>query len=411
VSKSTLAGIAPLRRNRSFNLLWLGQAVSQFGDYLPYVSLPLFVKYLSDGTFAVALSYTLDVVPTIVVGFVGGAVIDRLRIHRVMIVTDLLRAAAFAMLAWMAASGGTVSTGTSLLAALSVSFVAGTLAATFMGALFAAIPRIVDSEQLAAANSRLAATQNVATVVGPATAGLLIANVGFWPTFAVNAVTFTVSAGTLAVMGPIHSRVGAPEPDNLDKATAGFRVIFGDPRLRATTVAVSAANLMLGFVEATFVIAFEEIGAREGWQQGVLFAVFGAGALAGSMLTPRMAARFGNGRLFVGGLIVFGSVFAAFSASEYGVLAGVLLFASFVGFQLFAISYTTIRQRYTPEHLLGRVATASRALAWSTLPLGALGGAYLSEVVGYGPMFRAAPIVVLLIGLALVPSIVWTDTD
>src|SRR5690606_26414563 len=126
-------------------------------------------------------------------------------------------------------------------------------------------------------------------------------------------------------------------------------------------------------------------GAREGWQQGILFAVFGAGALAGSILTPWMAARFGNGRLFVGGLVGFGSVFTAFSASSYGLLAGVLLFTSFVGFQFFAISYTTIRQRYTPEHLLGRVATASRALAWSTLPVGALGGAYLSEAVGFGP--------------------------
>ena len=410
MSKSTLVGVAPLRRNRSFNLLWFGQAVSQFGDYLPYVSLPLFVKYLSDGTFAVALSYTLDVIPTIVVGFVGGAVIDRLRLHRVMIVTDLLRAAAFATLAWMAASGGAVSTGMSLVAALSVSFVAGTLAATFMGALFAAIPRMVGAEQLAAANSRLAATQNLATVIGPATAGVLIANVGFWPTFAVNAVTFTVSATTLAIMGPIGPQGEHRAPDRIHRATAGFRVIFADPRLRATTLAVGGANLVLGFVEATFVIAFEEIGAREGWQQGILFAVFGAGALAGSILTPWMAARFGNGRLFVGGLVIFGSIFTAFSASSYGLLAGVLLFAAFVGFQFFAISYTTIRQRYTPEHLLGRVATASRALAWSTLPVGALGGAYLSEVVGYGPMFRAAPIVVLLIGLALFPSVVWADT-
>lgn len=394
-----------------FNLLWAGQAISQLGDYLPYVSLPLFVKYLTDGTFEVALAYALDASPAVLVGFLGGALIDRWRLRTVMVVTDLLRAAAFGYLAWLAATGPVEGSGEGLVAVWAVAFIAGTLAAFFNGALFAAIPRLIARERLATANSKLAASLNLATILGPALAGFLISVIGFWPTFALNAATFIVSALSLVLLGDIDSHA---EPGDrkgyVHESMLGLRHLWGDPRLRVATLGVAGVNFVTGFIEGTLVLTFDLVGAVEEWQQGLLFTFMGLGALAGSVAAPRTIRRLGNGRTMVVGTMAFGTLFSFFSTSRYGFVAFATIFLAFIGFQLVAVPYATIRQAYTPDHLLGRVATVSRAIAWTTLPVGALIGAAASDLTDFGAVVRAAPLIIVGVALSLMLTVVWRDT-
>ncbi len=397
--------------DRRFNLLWAGQAVSQLGDYLPYVSLPLFVKYLTDGTLEVALAYALDASPAVLVGFLGGALIDRWRLRSVMLITDVLRAAAFGYLAWIAAMGPAEGSGEGLVAVLAVAFVAGTLAAFFNGALFAAVPRLIARDQLATANSKLAASLNLATILGPALAGLLISNIGFWPTFALNAATFLVSAVTILAVGEINT--GPPVQQKrgyLEESLQGLSHLWGDRRLRVATLGVAAVNFVTGFVEGTLVLTFDLVGATEEWQQGLLFTFMGAGALIGSITAPRAIGRLGNGKTLVLGTLAFGTLFSFFTSTSYGVAAFATIFFAFVGFQLVAVPYATIRQKYTPDHLLGRVATVSRAIAWTTLPVGALIGATASDLTDFGAVVRAAPMFIVAVALTLMLTVVWSDT-
>lgn len=392
---------------RRFNVLWAGQAVSQFGDYLPYVSLPLFVKYLTDGTLEVAFAYALDAAPAVLVGFLGGALIDRVKVRTVMVATDLLRAVAYAMLAWVAASDPEPGSGTGLLLVFSVAFVAGTLAAFFNGALFAAVPRLVARDRLATANSQLAASLNLASILGPALAGVLISSFGFWPTFAFNSFTFIVSAATVAMVGPISIERPADPEGYWKETSAGFRHLWGHPRLRTATLAVAAVNFVTGFLEGTLVLTFDLVGAVQGWQQGLLFTFMGAGALVGSLFAPRAIGRAGNGRVMVLGTIAFGTLFSLFVNSTYGIAGFALLFVAFSAFQLVSVAFTTLRQKYTPDDLLGRVATASRAIAWTTLPVGAVLGATLSDVTDFRYVVRAAPILLLVMGLLMMRSVIW----
>jgi predicted MFS family arabinose efflux permease len=395
---------------RRFNLLWAGQAVSQFGDYLPYVSLPLFVKYLTDGTFEIALTYALDASPAVIVGFLGGVLVDRVKSRNLMVITDLLRALAFAVLAWLAASDPAPGSGTGLVLVFSITFVAGMLAAFFNGALFAAVPRLVARHRLAVANARLSASLNLASILGPALAGVLISAVGFWPTFALNAVTFLVSAATVAMVGPIR----VPDPADgtegyWSAAFSGLRHLWSDRRLRVATMGVAAVNFVTGFLEGTLVLTFDLVGAGDEWQKGLLFAFMGAGALMGSVAAPRMIARLGNGRTMVVGTLGFGGLFSFFVNSSYGVGAFVLLLAAFSAVPLLAVAYATLRQQLTPDALLGRVAIASRAVAWTTLPVGALLGAAVSDLTDFGLVVRAAPVGLLIIGLAMMMTVVWRD--
>jgi MFS family permease len=393
---------------RRFNLLWAGQAVSQFGDYLPYVSLPLFVKYLTDGTFEIALTYALDASPAVIVGFLGGVIVDRASTRNLMVVTDLLRAVAFAVLAWVAASDPEPGSGAGLMLVFAVTFVAGMLAAFFNGALFAAVPRLVARHRLAVANARLSASLTLASILGPALAGVLISAVGFWPTFALNAVTFVVSAATVARVGPIRVPVPSGEPEGYWRAaSSGLRHLWSDQRLRIATVGVAAVNFVTGFLEGTLVLTFDLIGAGEEWQQGLLFTFMGVGALMGSLAAPRVISGLGNGRTMVIGTLGFGSLFALFVNSSFGAAAFILLLAAFSAVPLLSVAYATLRQQLTPDELLGRVATASRAVAWTTLPIGALLGAAVSDLTDFGLVVRAAPFGLLIVGLALMRTVVW----
>jgi MFS family permease len=396
--------------DRRFALLWFGQAVSQFGDYLPYVALPLFVRYLTNGTLEVALAYALDAIPAVLVGFFGGVLLDRLPLRNVMVVTDVLRAAAYGYLAWLAWTGPEPGSSVGLGAVLALAFVAGTLAAFFSGALMAAVPRLIHPDRLAVANSKLAGTENGAQIFGPAAAGLLIGVFGFWPTFALNAVTFLVSAATVFLVGPLDRRGDATERRSFwAEAAEGARFMWQDPVLRVATLGFAAANLAMGFIESTLVIAAERVGATAGWQLGSLFALMGVGALIGSILLPRVSARLGDGRVITLGVLGIGLFYSSFTAIRFGTVGAVLLALTFASLQMAAIAFVVLRQRRTPEHLMGRVATATRSIAWTPLPIGAVAGAALSEALDFGVVFRLAPFFVFCVGAVLLLTPVWRE--
>lgn len=398
---------------RRFNLLWTGQAVSQLGDYVAYLSIPLFVKFLTDSSFSLAVTYSLETAPVVLVGFAGGVLIDRVSIRGLMILTDLLRAAAFGFLAWVASSNPVEGSSQGLGAVFVVAFAAGTLAALFGSALLTIVPRLVPSELLASANSRIATTENLANVLGPALAGLLVGQIGFWPTFVFNALTFVVSAVSLTLLGPVPVPDRSHEPGGFwIAATNGLRFLWREGRLRTATLAIASANLVLGFIEATFVLAAEEvIGATETWQQGMLFGVLGAGAVLGAVLAPAVIRRLGLGRTLITGLLIFGVTYTIFANLPFGVVGSVVVFVAFIGFQFANIPFVTIRQTFTPSLLLGRVITASRAIGWLTLPVGALTGAAIAEGTGsFALMVRWSPLAIVAVGLALIPTVLWRDT-
>ncbi len=112
----------------------------------------------------------------------------------------------------------------------------------------------------------------------------------------------------------------------------------------------------------------------------------------------------------IAGLLVFGSGYTIFVNTRYGIPGLVYLFIGFMGIQFVNVSVATIRQTYTPNVLLGRVMTASRAIGWTTLPLGALAGTALADATGsFDLLTRTTPLLVFAVGVALVFTPIWSD--
>lgn len=393
--------------------LWIGQTVSQFGTYVAFLTLPLLVLHIQDvtgegTTLDFSITYALETAPTILVGLLGGVLLDRWHLRPVMIATDLLRAAAFF---YLAATVGSYGINTVFVFA----FIVGSMTTLFDSALFSLIPAIVSRDRLGDGNSYVAASQQANFALGPLVAGILAATTG-GPALGLflNGATFVVSAISLNWVGRVaHHR----DPDEegtsfLGEAANGIRYIWSEPRLRITTIAVAIPNFVMGFIEATFVIlAFRVLNAQTEAEVGILLFAMGVGGVIGALTAPRIARSIGVGKTLVMGMGVTGVALFAVMFTTYGFLTLALQVGWMIGVSIINVPLVTIRQHYAAPSMIGRVISATRALGWATLPIGALVGGWLGATESsYLLVARMFPL--LLVGTAgwLYTTVVWSDT-
>jgi MFS family permease len=391
-----------------FRALYAGTAVSLLGNYVAYLTIPILVLQIlggdADETAPFSFTYALETIPTLIFGLAGGVLLDRVRLRGAMIVADLIRAAAFFYLAANVDSIG-------LPTVFALSFLVGSFSAVYENALFAILPSLVPQEKLATANGRIAATQSVMFAAGPVVAGAMANLAGPAPGLWFNGATFLASTVALIFVGGVARAPGRDEEAGFVEETLnGLRFLVGEPRLRDSTIVAATANLVFGFVEATLVVlASVVLGTTEEVQFGILIVAFGIGSTSGAAMASRVIRFLGLGRTMILGLLTMGGGMGLLVFSRYGVLALVFALVMGVGIGLVNVPIATMRQVYTPSAMLGRVITASRALSWGTLPIGALLGGALAEQVSYTPIVRMTPLVLLAVAAWVFTTPLWKD--
>ena len=401
------------RLGRRFGALWVGHTISQFGTYVALLSLPLLVAHIqeqtgSESVLDFAFTYALETFPAFIVGILGGVLLDRWHLRPVMIATDLIRATAFFYLVATLDSYG-IST------VFVVAFLVGSCTTFFDGALYAMIPALVPRKELATANSLMAASQQVMFAIGPLVAGILSATTG-GPGLGLflNGLTFVASAVSLRFVGRVAKpEVALSDPGTfLEETRRGLAHIWSEPRLRVTTIAAAVPNLVIGFVEATFVVlAATVIMTRTDTDIGVFLGALGVGGLLGAFLAPTVVRWLGLGRSLIAGMMLAGLGLLAVVYTTFGLLTITLQVTWMVGILVVNVALTTIRQEYAGPGMLGRVVTAARALGWVTLPLGALLGGWLGSTPATYPwVARTMPLLIIGTAVWLVTTVLWSDT-
>jgi MFS family permease len=415
-------GVADRRRARR-NMLPLvgGQAVSLFGDYIAFFSLPYFVLALTAEPIDLGFTAAAETLPMLLFGLVAGVILDRWRnLRGALISVDLARAGVFAALGFAAAGGA----GTRWLV-FGVAFIIGTLSVFFDSGLQTLMPSMIDDDMLIDANSHLAVARMATYSIGPLVGGILIAfSGGFAIAFFINAVTFVVSAAFLAMLRIVHDRPTASSEAFRESLVDGVRFLLGDPRLRWATLGGTLTNLVFQPLEALLVLFvvteildqpattvgdLTEVGAAI----GLFYALNAAIGAIGAAFAPRVSARLPLGTMYVVGLFMVGGGFLALALIGT-FIAVVPAGLTFAGMAWVNVSLTTMRQRLTPPELLGRVIAASRTLAWLGLPLGAAIGGMIAGQIGVIPVYVGGSLLVLgiaafLLGTALVRDPVMAD--
>ena len=402
-------GIAD-RRTARRNLWPLigGQAVSLFGDYIAFFSLPYFILSLTAAPIDLGLTAAAETLPMLLFGLVAGVFLDRMRsLKSTLVWVDVARASVFVVLA-LAAAGGAGSRWL----VFGVAFAVGTLSVFFDSGFQTLMPAVIDEDMLIDANARLAVARMVTFSVGPLVGGVIIAfSGGFALAFLLNAATFLVSALLLAFLRIVHERDVTRREPFAESLRDGLRHLFGDRRLRWATLGGTFTNLVFQPLEALLVlfVVTEVLGLPAdtigdltdvGTKIGMFYALNAAIGAVGVALAPRASTKLPLGTMYVVGLFSVGGGFLALAAmgSFWAVIPAGFTFA---GMAWVNVALTTMRQRLTPPELLGRVIAASRTLAWVGLPLGAAIGGFLAGLVGVVTVYVAGSILVIVIAALL----------
>jgi len=301
-----LVDISPLRTNREFRFLYSGQMISLLGSNLTVVAVPYQVYAQTHSSLWVGLASLIQL-PVLITGALwGGAMGDRVDKRVLMLISAVVLGLTSAGLAVNAHVHDHHLVALLLLAALSAGF------AGFSGPLrTAAIPKMVAPDELVAAYSLNQVAMNTAVIVGPALAGVLIAGVGLYSCYAIDAATF----GVLALMTfPL-----APMPAPAEHAgTAMFRAIgdgFRYVRAHAVVQAVYLVDLnamVFGLPRALFPAVALTIYHGGPRTVGLLYAAPGVGALLMAVVTGWIARVRRQGRLVALVVIAWGTSMALF---------------------------------------------------------------------------------------------------
>lgn len=393
---------APLRGNRDFWVVLVGQGVSSFGDAITNTALPLLVLALTGSGLAMGVVGVLSTLPDLLVGLPAGAYADRWDRRKMMLLADLGRALLTAVIPISVWLGGPT-----LALILLVTFPLNVLRVAWLAAFTAAVPGLVGRGQIARANAVFEAFFNVGWIVGPALAGFLAATIGPGPTIALDALTFALSAAALLLVRRPLKPAPRSEPTHLvADIREGIAFVARHPTLRAvialwTTASVTYAGLTSGII--FYVTIDRDLGAGV---VGLVLSAFAVGSLGGSLLAARLAFR-AVGPVMLGGTIVTGLtlVVAALDAPVPLIVA-----AAFVAGLMQAnvlVAYLTLRTQLSPDALLGRVGATARTLSVGLMPLGALATGLLLDLVG-GAVTLAimgGAAIVAGLGFAILPDV------
>jgi MFS family permease len=381
----------------AFRVLWWSRAVSFAGDGIGRTALVLYAA--THGVAAVSLVLLAVALPRFL-GPVAGALADRLDQRRLMAVCETGQAAVFAVLAVFLPP---------LPVLVVLVLVTGGFATAFVPAGRSAVPSLVPGRDLGRANALLGMAFNIQVAVGPTVGGLAVELGGARLAFAVNAVTFGVSALILTRLPPL--RATGDHGGLWTETLAGLRFVAGSPGPRALVLSlfVAVSFAAVDNVALVFLVSDEMHGSAA--EFGLTQTAFGVGMLAATGLLAigqRSAVA-----LLIGGLALSasGTVATALVPTLLAVAAAQLVAGMGNGVE--NVTTDTLVQRLTPRHLLGRVfgavgtaAQLGSAVAYVIAgPLvGTLGprGAFLVAGAGCG--------LALLVAVPALRAAVRTDT-
>lgn len=369
-------------RQRDFGMLWGGQIVSEVGSQVTVLALPtLAIFSFHAGPAAVGLLVAAERIPFPVLGLGAGAIVDRVRKRRLMLVCNLARAAILAAIPVLAAVGAL-----QLWHLFVAAVVMGAFSVFFDLAYLAYVPMLVRADQLLEANSRLEVTWSTGAMAGPGLGGLLVQAFGAARAVLADAASFLVSAASLLAIRHREPRLLTPARRRmLSEVGEGLRHVFGHPVLRAQLLCLTLAGVFAHAYEAPlFVFAYGRLHLSPGLL-GAVIASAGAGAILGSLVAARVIARLGVGRTMAFSDAAAIGLFAAIPLAVF-VPPAALLFPLFIATGASGtagnIAQVTLRQSLSPARLQGRMSSVFRTFFWGAWPLGNLVGGLLAASIG-----------------------------
>ncbi len=412
--RETLLTRAPALQNPAFRLLWFGQLVSVVGSQMQLVAIDWHIYNLLQGqTYAISLagqSFDLNlaalglgglglsrVIPIVILAMMGGVIADSKERRKVLLVTQSI----LAVIALILATTTLVNYVNILLIYLLSAATAGTTAFD-NPARQSLVPNLVPRHHLTNAVSLNTLLFQIGTIVGPAVAGVMLANFNIGWIYIVNAISFSAVLFALSQM----PRYGYKEQVITMQTTMGFdsflegwrfvrssRIIWGTMLLDFFATFFSSARSMLPIVAA-------EVLKTNGAGYGILATAQSVGAVIAGTIASLRGDIQRQGYVLLISVGVYGVATALFGMSTWFWLSYFLFALTGAGDTVSTVIRGTIRQLLTPDHLRGRMVSVNMIFFMGGPQLGELEAGVVAAIFG-------APVAIITGGIATVIMTAW----
>ncbi len=351
--------LTPLRTSRDFRLVFIGGAVSGFGSFITYVTIPFQVAALTHDPFAVGLLGVCELVPLLVMSFVGGALADYVD-RRLLVRGAELALAALCGVLLVNALGDRPH----LWLLYLVAAVTAAIDGVQRPALEAMVPRLVEPEELPAVSALQSLGYQVAQLGGPALAGILIASVSLTWVYTFDLLTFVVSLTCLTLVRAVPPPPDADRP-SLRSVVTGLRYARSRPELLGTYL-VDINAMFFGMPQALYPFLALSLGGPK--VLGLLYAAPAAGAMVATIGSGWTGRVHRHGLLVLIAAVLWGVGIVAAGLSH--MLWLTLFSLAFAGAadMVSGIFRSIIWSQTIPDHLRGRLA-GIEMLSYTTGPL------------------------------------------
>jgi MFS family permease len=383
---------ARLALGPGYRRLWASSAFSNLADGIFVVVLPVLAARITDSPALVAGVVFVGRLPWLVFVLFAGALADRFDRRRTMLLVSVFRVGVMAGLGLLA-----IQDQLALPALYLAAFALGIGETLYDTAAQSVLPAIVPGDLLSRANGRLYAVEvTMNQFVGPPLGGVLIA-LSVPLALAGSALGFGVAAAGLTLLrGSFHAE-RVERTSILRDIREGLAYLLGDRFLRTLAIMVGVMNLASSATFAVlvlYVVAPGPMGLSEvGY--GLLLTSWAVGAIAGSLAEERVERWVGRATVLLGCVVITGLAAAIPAITTEVAPVAVSFFIGSVLGTMWNVITVSLRQRITPDHLLGRVNAGYRLFAWGTMPIGAVLGGAVAEAFGLRSVFIVAAIVTL----------------
>jgi MFS family permease len=387
---------------RGARRFFLAHALSSIGSGIAIVGLPLLAYERFHTPWALTLVLLSELLPAVVLGPVLGAVADRLPRRTCLVTADVLRLGAFGALAFVPSFGLMIA----------CALVAGAGTALFNPSALASLSQVARPAQRPAAMSLYSALDDVGLTLGPAVAGALLIAFDPQTLMAINAVTFTLSAGLLATI-PLNAPIRRTGLSLLASLRSGTREIVARPGVRILLGSSTIAVIAVGMVNVGEVMLARELLGVGGSGLAALMTASGVGTFLGSTFGTRTGTTWQWRKAYILGLVCMAVDLVLCAAVPFFWL--ILLTFALGGFGngLALVHDRLLLAHAVPEALHGRLFALHKTCTSGAFVVAFVAAGALISLFGVQATFLFAGLLLFAIIVAVRPqlSALWPEPE
>lgn len=364
-------------RHRDFRLYFLGQVVSLHGTWMQNVAQAWLVYRLTESSFMLGLVAFCSLIPVLVFSLFGGVLADRRDRRRLLLAAHALGMVQAIVLATLTLAGWVAPWHVVVLA-----LILGLVHAFEMPARHSLVAELVPRADLSNAVALNSGGFNIARFLGPSLAGLLVAQVGEGPVFAINALSFAAILGALLALRNRTTLREHPRGGALSYIRAAVGHAMGEPHIRAGLLLVGAMSLVAAATTVLMPVFAKEVFGGGSESLGYLLGAMGLGSMFGALHLARRRESAGMDRAVGAAGMVAGVALLVLSTVGHLYLAlPVLAVVGFCHTTLVA-STNALIQLLAPDELRGRLMSLFSTVFIGLMPFGSLGAGSAAEHLG-----------------------------